>query len=143
MLSWAIYKKQSLEKRHCLLYFALGSCHEKVFYKIFTRIYQELLETTLKFTCNFFRWEFYHKNQVHGRYHPYSNIFHKTIIILKLIYLYIEPEQVWFFVNSWTNCLNKRNLDIKLLKSRKIILWCYCEYQIYLSCKLSDRESLN
>ena len=37
MLSWAIYKKQSLEKRYCLLYFTLGSCHEKVVYKIFTR----------------------------------------------------------------------------------------------------------
>ena len=37
MLSWAIYKKESLEKTYCLFYFALGSCHEKVLYKIFTK----------------------------------------------------------------------------------------------------------
>ena len=92
MLSWTIYKNQSLEKRYCLLYFALGSCNEKVLYKVFTRNILGIVRDHVKVYI-FFRWKFYHKNQVH----LHSNVFHKRIIILKLIFLYIEPESTLIF----------------------------------------------
>ena len=103
MLSWVICKRQSLEKRYYLLYFALGSCREKVLYKVSTRNILGIVRDHVKV------WEFYHKNQVHGPYHPHSNIFHKTIIISKLIYLYIEPESTLIFSKFKNKMLKQRD----------------------------------
>ena len=92
------YKKQCLEKMYCLLYFVLDLCHKKVPEKVFTWNIIELLETMLEFIFNFFRWEFYHKNEVHGPHHSHSNIFHKRIIdLFKFRYFYVEPESALIF----------------------------------------------
>ena len=91
MSSWAIYKKQSLEKRYCLFYFILGFCVLckcwKVFSKVFTRYILGIVRDHVKFTFNFFRWEICHKSHVHGPHHPHWNIFHQRIMILNHIFV--------------------------------------------------------
>ena len=103
--SWAIYKKQSLEKRYCWFYFDLGFCVLQVLKKCFAKfspeICQELLETTLKFTFHFFRWEFSHKKSsswstsLTMKYISQENDNFKSHICISHL------SRLWFLVNSW------------------------------------------
>ena len=78
------------------------------------------LDTTLKFILNFFCWEFSCKSRVYVPNLAYSNIFHKSIIILISRFYICIPCRVRFFINipslanlnSQSKYCNKRILEI-------------------------------
>ena len=57
MSSWAIYKKQSLEKRYCLFYFVLGfvcfTSAEKFLYRVFARNIPRIVRDHVKVYISF------------------------------------------------------------------------------------------
>ena len=66
------------------------------FTKFWSKISQELLQTTLNFILNFLNLEIYHKNQVHGSDHALSNILLKCVIILTFHICIKSLSLVWF-----------------------------------------------
>ena len=83
------FTRSKVLKKVLFILFCFSVC---VFYKCWKgaspEIYQELLETTLKFTFHFFRWEFSHKNQVDGPHNSHWHIFLKRMIILNHIFVH-------------------------------------------------------
>ena len=92
---------------------------KKCFTKFSPEIYQELLETTLKFTFHFFRWEFSHKKSsswstsLTMKYISQENDNFKSNICISHL------SRLWFLVNSWIHKPNAKAKESWILNS-----WC-------------------
>ena len=117
-------KMKSLGKRK-VLYFCFRLLSRKCVYKVFDRNISGIVTDHVKVILNFFRREFYHKNQVHRSHHAASNIFQKSVIILtfhifiwnliRVCYLRIYlVKQIWIYGLN-LNSRKKTFLNIKLL----------------------------
>ena len=110
--------KEVLFISFCFRFLCVLQVQKKWLTNFSPEVYQELLETTLNLTFHFFRWEFSHKNQVHGLHHSQWNIFLKRMIISNHIFV----SHIWvglFLVNWWIHKPNAKTEGSKTLSS-----WC-------------------
>ena len=101
----------------CFRFLRVLQVLKKCFTKFSPEIYQELLETTLKFTFHFFRWEFSHKKSsswstsLTMKYISQENDNFKSHICISHL------SRLWFLVNSWIHEPNAKKKDSWTLNS--------------------------
>ena len=112
--SWAIYKKQSFEKRYCLFCFGLGFCVFyncwKVLYKVFTRNISGIVRHRVKVYISFLSLGI--QSQISSswsttltvKYISQKNENFKSHICISHL------SRLWFLVNSW---IHEQNFKTK------------------------------